>query len=95
MDYPWWDLDGCELASVLYNILAPFQLSDHTYQDWGDFVRKDPDFAYAWSVGLRLNVLEEAIIALRPNRPDVGSNGISDSIERKGNRPVCLAKRDD
>ncbi|MDQ3172757.1 MAG: hypothetical protein M3Q91_03475 [Acidobacteriota bacterium] len=66
MDYPWWDLDGCELASVLYNILAPFQLSDHTYQDWDDFVRKDPDFAYAWSVGLRLNVLEEAIIALRP-----------------------------
>ncbi|SRR6266404_4152204 len=66
MDYPWWDLDGCELAGVLYGILMPFQLSDHTYHDRDDFVRKDPDFAYAWSVGCRLNVLEEAIIALRP-----------------------------
>jgi hypothetical protein len=60
------DLDGCELAGVLYNILTPFQLTDHTYHDWDDFVRTDPDFAYAWSVGGRLNVLEEAIIALRP-----------------------------
>jgi hypothetical protein len=66
MDYPWWDLDGCELAGALYRILTPFQLSDHTYHDRDDFVRKDPDFAYAWSVGGRLNVLEEAIIALRP-----------------------------
>lgn len=66
IDYPWWDLDGCELAGVLYGILTPFQLSDHTYQDRNDFVRNAPDFAYAWSVGGRLNVLEEAIIALRP-----------------------------
>lgn len=65
-NYPWWDLDGCELAGALYGILTPFQLTDHTYHDWDDFVRKDPDFAYAWSVGGRLNVLEEAIIALRP-----------------------------
>src|SRR2546421_5521251 len=64
--YPWWDLAGCHLAGVLYGILMPFQLSDHTYHDWADFVRKDSDFAYAWSVSGRLNVLEEAIIALRP-----------------------------
>jgi len=61
MDYPWWDLGGCELAGALYGILTPFQLSDHTYRDWDDFVRKDADFAYAWSVDGRLNVLEEAI----------------------------------
>jgi hypothetical protein len=65
-NYPWWDLEGGELVGLLYNILAPFQLTDHTYQDWDDFGRKDPDFAYAWSVGSRLHVLEEAIIALRP-----------------------------
>jgi hypothetical protein len=66
MEYPWWDLDGCELAGVLYGILTPVQLGDHTYHDWDDFVRRAPDFAYAWSVAGRLNVLEEAIIALRP-----------------------------
>jgi hypothetical protein len=65
-NYPWWDLEGGELVGLLYNILAPFQLTDHTYQDWNDFVRKDPDFAYAWTVGGRLHVLEDAIIALRP-----------------------------
>jgi hypothetical protein len=65
-DYPWWDLDGCDFAAMLHGILTPFQLTDHTYKNWDDFVRKDPDLAYAWSVGGRLNVLEEAIIALRP-----------------------------
>jgi len=61
MDCPWWDLGGCELAGALYGTLTPFQLSDHTYHDWDDFVWKDADFAYAWSIDGRLKVLEEAI----------------------------------
>jgi hypothetical protein len=65
-DYPGWDLDGCDFAAMLHGILTPFQLTDHTYKNWDDFIRKDLDLAYAWSVGGRFNVLEEAIIALRP-----------------------------
>ena len=51
-DYPWWDLDGCDFAAILHGILTPFQLTDHTYKNWDDFIRKDPDLAYAWSVGV-------------------------------------------
>ena len=65
-DYPWWDLGECDLDAALYNITAPFILSDPEYQDWSDFEEKDPDLAYAWEVGGRFRNLEESIIALRP-----------------------------
>ena len=66
MEYQWWGLSECELDAMLYNILAPFVLTDHTYEDWNDFKRKDPHLAYAWIVETRFRNIEESIIALRP-----------------------------
>ena len=66
-DYHWWDLDGTELAGLLYNTLMPIQLGADDYgNDWGEFQRRNPAGAYAWQVGSQHEVLDQAIIALRP-----------------------------
>ena len=66
-DYHWWDLDGSELAGILYAALAPIQLGDDDYNnDWDEFQRRNPAGAYAWSVGSQHEVLDQAIIGLRP-----------------------------
>ncbi len=65
MKYPYWDLDGCDLAATLYGILTPFRLTDHVYKDWDDFERRDPHLAYASTVETRFNNLDDAIISLR------------------------------
>jgi hypothetical protein len=66
-DYHWWDLDGTELAGLLYNTLMPIQLGGDDYgSDWDEFQRRNPAGAYAWQVGAQHEVLEQAIIALRP-----------------------------
>jgi hypothetical protein len=66
-DYHWWDLDGTELAGILFGVLAPIQLGEDNYNnDWDEFQRRNPAGAYAWSVGSRHDVLDQAIIGLRP-----------------------------
>ena len=66
-DYHWWDLDGSELAGILYAASAPIQLGDDDYNnDWDEFQRRNPAGAYAWSVGSQHEVFDQAIIGLRP-----------------------------
>jgi hypothetical protein len=66
-DYHWWDLDGTELAGLLYNTLAPIQIGDDDYcNDWNEFQRRNPAGAYAWQVGSQHEVLDQAIMSLRP-----------------------------
>lgn len=66
-DYHWWDLDGTKLAGLLYNTLTPIQLGEDDYgNDWNEFQRRNTAGAYAWQVGSQHEVLEQAIIALRP-----------------------------
>jgi hypothetical protein len=66
-DYHWWDLDGTELAGVLHSVLMPIQLGADDYgNDWDEFQRLNPAGAYAWQVGSQHEVLDQAIIALRP-----------------------------
>lgn len=66
-DYHWWDLNGTEMAGILYGTLVPIQLGEDDYNnDWSEFQRRNPAGAYAWSVGSRHELLDQAIIALRP-----------------------------
>jgi hypothetical protein len=66
-DYHWWDLDGTQLAGLLYNTLTPIQLGEDDYgNEWNEFQRRNPAGAYAWQVGSQHEVLDQAIIALRP-----------------------------
>ncbi len=74
MEYPWWSLSECELDAAVYNILAPFSLSEPQYKDWEDFENRAPELAYAWSVGARFNYLDESFIALRPIVQMLGVN---------------------
>jgi hypothetical protein len=65
MEYHWWDLSESDLDALLYNIRAPFTLTEHMYKDWADFESQDPDQAYAWEVDVRFETLQELIISLR------------------------------
>lgn len=65
LEYHYWDLSENDLDVMLYNVLAPFMLTSHEYDDLNDFKLQNPPLAYAYCVDERYRLLNELVVSLR------------------------------